>query len=78
MKNLSWLKSWESDPSILVKGLCLTQPSSPLKGFPDNNKPLAYDTSQWNPVLYAIYYQRLDILKMLLENYTINMTMAIR
>lgn len=32
----------------------------------------------WNPVLYVIYYERTDMVKLLLEKYVTNYTMAIR
>jgi len=32
----------------------------------------------WNPILFAIYYQRTEIVKLLLDHYSANFTMAIR
>jgi len=32
----------------------------------------------WNPILFAIYYERIEILKPLLEGYVVNFTLAIR
>ena len=37
-----------------------------------------YDTSMWNPIHYAIYYQRLDILKLLLNQFTANILIGMR
>ena len=37
-----------------------------------------YDTSMWNPVTFAIYYQRIDIVKLFIEQYVANIILAMR
>jgi hypothetical protein len=37
-----------------------------------------YDTTLWNPVLFAIYYQRLDIVKYFMEELVANFILAMR
>lgn len=37
-----------------------------------------YDTLLWNPVLYAIYYSRVEILRELMTDYVANFILAIR
>ena len=47
-----------------------------------SNKSMAVerivDTSAWNPVLYAVYYQRMEILKYLMEEHVVNFILALR
>ena len=48
-------------------------------GFNDDLVNLyMYDTSMWNPILFAIYYKRTDIVIMMLREYSQNIIMSIR
>ena len=40
--------------------------------------PTQYNTKMWNPILFAIYFQRIDIAKMLMQDYTFNFIMVMR
>jgi hypothetical protein len=37
-----------------------------------------YDTSLWNPVLFAIYFQRIEIVKYFMEEQVTNFVIALR
>lgn len=36
------------------------------------------ETNAWNPILYAVYYQRVEILKYLMEEHVVNFILALR
>ena len=80
IKNVTWLKIYDSfvnDP-LKLRGKDFDVISNDSSNNILKNDAPNYDTTQWNPVLYAIYYQRTDIVKMLMEHYVINFTLAIR
>ena len=42
----------------------------------DDTDDVYYDCAFWNPVLFGIYFGRLDIVKFLVENYVRNFVMV--
>lgn len=39
---------------------------------------MKYDVGMWNPILFAIYYQKIDIVRMFLTDYCHNFILGIR
>jgi hypothetical protein len=51
----------------------------PIKGIKDRNmNQKQYNTELWNPALYAIYFKQLEVLKMLLKDFSQNLITSIR
>ena len=74
IRNVTWLRKWDSDP-VRVKGTDFDILSQHSKS--GDNSP-EYDTSLWNPILYAIYFQRIEILRLLMNEYNTNFILALR
>ena len=85
LKNVTSIKHIQADnPTLKMRGRDFdlisnsTARRSAIEPMTLQASSPEYDTSNWSPVLFAIYYQRTDIAKLMLESYTTNFIMAIR
>ena len=75
--DIAMITAIESPDHLHVRGRGYDNLSEEKGGGKKNSIP-TYDTSQWSPVLFAVYYQRLEILKLLLTNYSSNVILSLR
>jgi hypothetical protein len=75
VKNVSTLKnaSENEEHFLQIKGktaAAMLKQSRTRHDANDLQQLHLYDTSLWNPVLFAVYFQKVDIVSMLLQDYS--------
>jgi hypothetical protein len=79
VKSVMWIKL-NHEMRLKVRGIGYdNDPGTPRTLVTnDEQDSVSYECAFWNPVLFGIYFKRLDIVKFLIENYVKNFVMAIR
>ena len=83
VKNVTWIKCYDEEQlRTLGKDIDTMSNSSSIRQTPKkpkiNCEGACYNTAMWNPILYALFYQKTEIAKFLIEEYSSNLIMAVR
>ena len=63
---------------LVLKESDLVSSSSQRRNTPKDLDLTQYNLSMWNPVLFAIYFRRIEIVRYLLEEHSYNLILSIR